>query len=123
MLLAGLRPGGSGSDDPAVLWLVTALLVPLASTLFGLLFISTLVAARRSVSGRSPSATVLVAAALVTLVLLLPLAGPIGGWLAKTADWTAVGADRRGLSRSAHRRRPADRRLRGPHDARHRLGR
>jgi hypothetical protein len=100
VLLAGLRPGGGGSDDPAVLWLVSALLVPLASTLFGLLFISTLAAARRSVSGRSPSATVLVAAAIVTLVLLLPLAGPVGGWLATAADWTLsvpIGAAFRGL--------------------------
>jgi hypothetical protein len=100
MLVAGLRPGAGGSADPAVGWLIAALLVPIGATLFGLLFVTTLLAARRSLAGRSPSATVLVAAALVTLVLLLPLAGAGGAWLARAADWTLavpIGAVFRGL--------------------------
>ena len=88
MLVAGLRPGAEGASDPAVGWLVAALLIPIGATLFGLLFVTTLAAARRSLAGRSPSAIVLVAAALVTLVLLLPLAGSAGDWLAGAADWT-----------------------------------
>ena len=100
MLAAGLRPGADGSVDPAVGWLLSALLIPIGASLFGLLFITTLVAARRSLAGRSPSAIVLVGAALVTLVLLLPLAGAAGAWLAGAADWALVvpiGAVFRGL--------------------------
>lgn len=100
MLVAGLRPGADGSADPAVRWLLAALLIPIGATLFGLLFVSTLVAARRSVAGRSPSAIVLVASALVTLVLLLPVAGAGGDWLSGVADWTLavpIGAVFRGL--------------------------
>jgi hypothetical protein len=100
MLVAGLRPGAAGSADPAVAWLVAALLVPIGATLFGLLFITTLGAARRSLGGNSPTATVLVAAAGVTLLLLLPLAGGGGEWLAGAAGWTLdvpIGAVFRGL--------------------------
>jgi hypothetical protein len=100
MLVAGLRPGADGSADPAVGWLIAALLVPIGATLFGLLFATTLLAARRSLDDRSPSAIVLVAAALVTLVLLLPLAGAGGEWLARAADWALavpIGAVFRGL--------------------------
>ena len=53
MLVAGLRPGATGASDPAVAWLVGALLVPIAATLFGLLFVTTLVAARRSLADRA----------------------------------------------------------------------
>jgi len=100
MLGAGLRPGGDGASDPAVGWLVAALLIPIGATLFGLLFVTTLAAARRSLATRSPSATVLVVAALVTLVLLLPISGGVGEWLAGAADWTLavpIGAVFRGL--------------------------
>ena len=100
MLVAGLRPGAGGSSDPAVGWLIAALLIPIGATLFGLLFVTTLAAARRSLASRSPSATVLVAAALVTLILLLPIAGGAGDWLAGAADWTLavpIGAVFRGL--------------------------
>lgn len=100
MLVAGLRPGAAGAADPAVQWLLAALLVPIGATLFGLLFVSTLLAARRSLAARSREAIVLVGAALVTLVLLLPLGGTTGGWLAGAAAWTLevpVGAVLRGL--------------------------
>lgn len=88
MLAAGLRPGAEGASDPAVAWLVTALLAPIAATLFGLLFVTTLVAARRSLAGGAPDAVLLVAAAILTLVLLLPIGGEIGEWLAGAAGWT-----------------------------------
>jgi len=100
ILIAGLRPGSDGSADPAVRWLLSALLIPLGASLFGLLFVTTLLAARRSLAGRSPSAIVLVAAAFVTLLLLLPLVGAGGGWLAGAAGWALdvpVGAVFRGL--------------------------
>jgi hypothetical protein len=87
VLVAGLRPGGDGAADPAVEWLVAALMVPIGATLFGLLFVSTLAATRRSLAMRGRDATVLAAAALLTLVLLLPLAGPLGAWLSNAAGW------------------------------------
>ena len=100
MLVAGLRPGSSGTADPAVQWLIAALLVPIGATLFGLLFVSTLGAARRSLATRSREGTVLVIAALLTTALLLPLTGVVGDRLADAAGWSLavpIGAVFRGL--------------------------
>jgi NO-binding membrane sensor protein with MHYT domain len=87
MFVAGLRPGSSGTADPAVRWLIAALLVPIAATLFGLLFFTTIAAARRSVAGRGRQALVLVAATAVMLVLLLPFGGEAGDRLSAAASW------------------------------------
>jgi len=87
MLVAGLRPGSAGATDPAVRWLITALLVPIAATLFGLLFFTTIAAARRSVAGRGRQALVLVAAAAIMLVLLLPFGGDAGDRMSAAASW------------------------------------
>jgi hypothetical protein len=100
MLVAGLRPGSEGAADPAVTWLIGALLVPIAATLFGLLFVTTLAAARDSLSSGQRDALLLVAGATVTLVLLLPLGGAIGTWLGAASGWVLavpVGAVFRGL--------------------------
>jgi hypothetical protein len=88
VLVAGLRPGSGGAADPAVVWLLGALVVPIGASLFGLLFVSTIVAARRSVATRRPEALVLVGVAVVALVLLLPLGGSVGAWLAEASSWT-----------------------------------
>ena len=100
VLVAGLRPGSSGASDPAVMWLVQALLVPLGATLFGLLFVTTLAASRRSLALRSREATLLVAMALIVLVLLLPVGGTLGAWLSGAASWALmvpIGAVFRGM--------------------------
>lgn len=100
VLIAGLRPGSSGTADPAVQWLLTALLIPIGATLFGLLFVTTLAAARRSVASRSREGIVLVAMALTTSILLLPLSGTAGSWLSDAAGWSLavpIGAVFRGL--------------------------
>jgi hypothetical protein len=100
MLVAGLRPGTEGALDSAVSWLIGALLVPIAATLFGLLFVTTLSAARRSLASGNRDAILLVAAAMATLGLLLPLGGQVGTWLGEAAGWTLevpVGAAFRGL--------------------------
>jgi hypothetical protein len=100
MLVAGLRPGSAGIGDPAVQWVVAALLVPIGASLFGLLFVTTLAAARRSLTGRSREGTLLVSAAFVTTVLLVPLSGGLGTWLADAAGWSLtvpIGAVFRGL--------------------------
>lgn len=91
MLAAGLRPGSAGTAEPAVQWLIAALLVPIAASLFGLLFVTTLAAARRSLATRSREGTLLVAAALVTTVLLIPISGGIGTWMAGAAGWLLAG--------------------------------
>ncbi len=100
ILVAGLRPGSGGAADPAVQWLLVALLIPIGSTLFGLLFVTTLAAARRSLGARSREAIVLVGAAVVAIVLLLPLGGPVGTALSDAAAWSLavpIGAVFRGL--------------------------
>lgn len=99
-LVGGLRPGSVGTGDPAVQWLVAALLVPIGASLFGLLFVATLGAARRSVAGGSREGTLLVSAAFVTSILLVPLSGGVGTWLADAAGWSLavpIGAVFRGL--------------------------
>lgn len=100
VLIAGLRPGADGASDPAVGWLLAALVIPIGASLFGLLFVSTLAAARRSVGGRGSEAFVLVGSAVVVVILLLPLGGSVGGWLAEAADWSLavpIGAVFRGV--------------------------
>ena len=100
VLAAGLRPGATGAGDPAVGWLVAALLVPLGATVFGLLFVSTLAAMWRSLDRRSPQAVLTVLAAAAVVVLLLPIGGAPGAWLASAAGWTLavpIGAALRGL--------------------------
>jgi hypothetical protein len=87
ILVAGLRPGSEGAADPAVRWLLAALVVPIGATLFGILFVSTLLAARRAVGLRSREATVMVIAAAFVLVVLLPLGGAVGASLAAAAAW------------------------------------
>ncbi len=87
MLAAGLRPGSSGSADPAVNWLVSTLLVPIASSLFALVFLFLLGAVRRGLSIGTREATITVAAGAVMVVLLLPLGGAPGDALASTAAW------------------------------------
>lgn len=88
VLVAGLRPGSDGASDPAVGWLLSALVIPIGASLFGLLFVSTLLAARRSLAARNREAIVIVATAIVTLLLLLPLGGSAGDWLAEASAWT-----------------------------------
>jgi hypothetical protein len=87
VLGAGLRPGSSGSADPAVLWLVAALLAPIAASLFALLFIFLLGAFRRGFVLRVRETSLMAGAAAVVIVLLLPLGGQAGDWLAASAGW------------------------------------
>jgi len=87
ILVAGLRPGSIGSSDPAVLWLVAALLAPIAASVFALLFLFLLGAFRRGFALRARETTVMAAAATVVIVLLLPIGGAAGDWLAASAGW------------------------------------
>lgn len=87
VLAAGLRPGSAASSDPIVLWLVAALLAPIAASLFALLFIFLLGAFRRGFALRARETAVMAAGAAVVIVLLLPIGGQAGDWLAATAGW------------------------------------
>jgi len=100
VLVAGLRPGAGGASDPAVSWLVSALMLPIGATLFGLLFVTTLSAARRSVDAGGRVALVLVGSAVILLILLVPIGGTLGDALAAAADWALevpIGAVFRGI--------------------------
>jgi hypothetical protein len=87
MLVAGFYPGSTGVTDPAVRWLVGALLAPLIASLFALLFIFLLAAVYRGLRLRAREMGVMLAAAAVVLVLLLPIGGPPGDWLSASAGW------------------------------------
>lgn len=87
IVVAGLRPGSSGSSDPVVLWLVAALLAPIAASLFALLFLFLLRAIRRGFALRFRETAVMAGAAAVVIVLLLPIGGQAGEWLTATAGW------------------------------------
>jgi len=87
VLVAGLRPGSSGSSDPAVLWLVAALLAPIAASVFALLFIFLLGAFRRGFALRVRETSLMAGAATLVIVLLLPIGGQAGDWLASGAGW------------------------------------
>lgn len=100
MLVAGLYPGSSGTADPAMRWLVAALLAPLVAALFALLFVVTLGAVARGMGLRSRQMTVMLLAAAVAIVLLLPIGGAAGTWLSATAGWALavpIGGVFRGL--------------------------
>jgi hypothetical protein len=87
ILAAGLRPGSTGSSDPAVLWLVAALLAPIAASVFALLFIFLLGAFRRGFALRVRETSLMAGAATLVIVLLLPIGGQAGDWLASGASW------------------------------------
>ncbi len=98
--IAGLYPGSQGVADPAVRWLVGALLAPLIASLFAMLFVFLLLAMREGMAIRSRQVTVMLLAAGVVIVLLLPLGGQIGASLATAADWAMavpIGGVFRGL--------------------------
>jgi hypothetical protein len=100
VLVAGLYPGSRGVADPAVRWLVGALLAPLVASLFAMLFVFLLIAMRQGMAIRSRQATVMLLAAGVVVVLLLPLGGQLGAGLAAAAGWALavpIGGVFRGL--------------------------
>lgn len=100
MVVAGFYPGSQGAADPAVRWLVSGLLGPLVASLFAILFVFLLVAMRRGMQLRSRQMRVMLAAAAVVIVLLLPVGGVPGDWLAGIAAWTQavpIGGVFRGL--------------------------
>lgn len=100
MLVAGFRPGSAGAADPAMRWVVAALLVPLSASLFALLFFFTLAAIRRGLILRGRETGIMLAASAVVLILLLPIGGSLGDALTGLNGWVLavpLGAVFRGL--------------------------
>ncbi len=100
MLIAGLYPGSRGVTDPAVRWAVGALLAPLVASLFAMLFVFLLLAMRQGMTLHSRQVSVMLVAAGVVVVLLLPLGGQLGTALAGAAGWAMavpIGGVFRGL--------------------------
>ena len=75
-------------NDPTVRLLVAALLAPLVAALFAMLFVFLLRATGRGLQLRPRQTAVMVAAACIVVVFLLPVGGPVGSWLASAASWT-----------------------------------
>ncbi len=88
VIVLGLFPGSTGVDEPVIRWLVGALVFPLVSTLFALVFLFLLAAARRGATLRSPETRVMLLSAALVVVLLLPLDGAAGDWITEAAGWT-----------------------------------
>lgn len=87
VLVAGLRPGSMGSSDPTVLWIVAALLAPIAASIFAILFFFLLRAFRNGFTVRPRETALMAGAAAIVIVLLLPIGGPAGDVLAAGAGW------------------------------------
>lgn len=88
VIVLGLFPGSTGVDEPVIRWLVGALVFPLVSTLFALVFLFLLAAARRGAALRSRETRVMLLSAALVVVLLLPLDGAAGDWITEAAGWT-----------------------------------
>ena len=100
VVVVGFFPGSRGADEPAMRWIVAALLIPLVTSLFSLLFFFMLTAVWRGLRLRGRETTVIVAAAAIMVLLLLPLGGNVGRSLAAAAGWALdvpVGAVFRGF--------------------------
>jgi hypothetical protein len=87
VLLPGLVPGSDGAATPAVRWMVAALLAPLVAAVFSLLFPLLLLAAQRGLRFRGRETAVMLMGACAVLILLLPLGGAPGAFLASLAGW------------------------------------
>lgn len=89
-MAAVLVPGlvaPEGAAAPAVRWVVSALLVPIGASLLALLAIFLVPAARRGMRAHPVETAVLLGAAGVMLVLLLPIGGAVGDVTGAAADW------------------------------------
>lgn len=91
VLALGLRPDSAGPADPALNWLVAALIVPLGASLGGLLFFFLLRGSRRGMRVNRREATLLLAVAAASAAILLPIGGVAGGLLGDVSSWMLQG--------------------------------
>jgi hypothetical protein len=91
VLVVGLRPDSAGATDPALRWVVAALIVPIGASLGGLLFIFLLRGAGRGMRVNPREATLLLTVAAAALVVLLPIGGGVGAALGDVSRWMLEG--------------------------------
>lgn len=91
VLALGLRPDAAGAADPALNWLVAALIVPLGASLGGLVFFFLLRGARRGMQVNRREATLLLTVAAASAAVLLPIGGPAGSVLGGVSSWMLGG--------------------------------
>lgn len=91
VLAIGLRPASGGAADPALRWVVAALIVPIGASLGGLLFIFLLRGAARGMRVNRGEATVLLTVAAAAVAVSLPIGGPVGGALDGVSSWLLEG--------------------------------
>jgi hypothetical protein len=91
VLVVGLRPESRGAADPALRWIVAALIVPLGASLGGLLFIFLLRGAGRGMRVNPREATLLLTVAAAAVAVLLPIGGGIGAILGDVSRWMLQG--------------------------------
>lgn len=76
-----------GAAAPAVRWIVAALIVPIGASLLALVAVFLIPAARRGMRLRPRETAVILVAACIVLVLLLPVGGDVGAALGDAAGW------------------------------------
>jgi hypothetical protein len=86
VLVPGLISTG-GANDPVVRWVVAALVVPIGASLLALVAVYLIPAARRGMRLRPRETGVLLVAACVSLLLLLPVGGEVGDAMGNAAGW------------------------------------
>ncbi|MEO8245715.1 MAG: hypothetical protein ABI622_01225 [Chloroflexota bacterium] len=86
VLVPGLM-ATDGAAAPSVRWVVGALVVPIGASLLALVAVFLIPAARRGMRLRPRDTAVILVAACVVVVLLLPLGGDVGAALGDGATW------------------------------------
>jgi hypothetical protein len=86
MLILGLNPWGQGLDDYTFSHLFTYVMIPIQSTIFSLLAFFIASAAYRAFRARTALSTLLLIAALVMMLRVIPLGEP-SKWISSTANW------------------------------------
>lgn len=86
MLILGLNPWGEGLDDYTFSHLFTYVMIPIQSTIFSLLAFFIASAAYRAFRARTALSTLLLVAALIMMLRVIPLGEP-SKWISSTANW------------------------------------
>ncbi len=86
VLVPGLL-SDQGAAAPAVTWVVNALLVPIGASVLALVAVFLIPAARRGMRIRPRETGLMLVITSATLVLLLPLGGPVGAAFGAAAAW------------------------------------
>ncbi|MBK7092071.1 MAG: hypothetical protein IPH59_10190 [bacterium] len=86
MIILGLTPSGAGLEDYTFSHLFRYTMIPIQSTMFSLLAFFIASAAYRAFRARSVISAVLLIAALVMMLRVIPL-GPLSVYINDTSNW------------------------------------